>query len=125
MATRLRNSTARTPAELHPRFRILHRSQVALGPGKIDLLERIEATGSIGEAAAGMSMSYMRAWTLIRVMNASFRDPVVSTERGGRSGGGAQLTETGRAVVAAYRDLEQRSLAATTTPWRRLQALLK
>ncbi len=125
MATRPRNSTARTRAELHPRFRILHRSQVALGPGKIDLLERIEATGSIGEAAAGMSMSYMRAWTLIRVMNASFRDPVVSTERGGRLGGGAQLTETGRAVVAAYRDLERRSLAATTTPWRRLQALLK
>ena len=125
MATRSRSNSRSKLPELHPRFRVLHRKQVALGPGKVELLERIASTGSISEAAAGMSMSYMRAWTLVRIMNSSFQSPLVSTERGGRAGGGAQLTETGEAVVAAYRDLERRSLAATTTPWKRIQSLLR
>jgi molybdate transport system regulatory protein len=125
MATHPRSSPSRKEAKLNPRFRVTHRHQVALGPGKVELLERIASTGSIREAAAGMKMSYMRAWTLIRVMNSSFRSPVVSTERGGRAGGGAGLTETGKAVVAAYRDLEQRSLAAVAAPWSLLQSLLR
>lgn len=125
MATRSSRVSQSKVPELHPRFRVLHRGQVALGPGKVELLERIASTGSIREAAARMSMSYMRAWTLIRVMNASFQSPVVTTERGGSAGGGARLTKTGESVVAAYRSLERRSLATTTPSWRKLQRLLR
>ena len=63
-----------------------------IGPGKIRLLELIEATGSISAAGRAMAMSYRRAWLLVESLNTSFREPVVAAQSGGRHGGGAQLT---------------------------------
>jgi len=51
---------------LRPRFRVQRGLDVALGPGKVDLLELIGRTGSIAEAAKRMEMSYMRAWKLVK-----------------------------------------------------------
>src|SRR5262245_28109969 len=62
---------------LIPRMRVLCGEEVALGPGKADLLGWISKTRSIREAARKMDMSYMRAWQLIKAMNACFREPVV------------------------------------------------
>ncbi|MCB1386803.1 MAG: winged helix-turn-helix domain-containing protein [Nitratireductor sp.] len=76
------------------------------GPGKADLLEHIEKTGSIAAAGRAMGMSYKRAWMLVETMNALFAEPLVSSNRGGSEGGGAALTQTGRAVLAHYRALE-------------------
>ena len=73
------------------------------GPGKADLLEAIERTGSISEAARSMRMSYRRAWLLVDSSNRLFRRPVVTAGPGGRSGGGASLTPFGRDVVRRYR----------------------
>lgn len=84
-----------------------------LGPGKVDLLEGIAETGSISAAGRRMRMSYMRAWTLVGVMNAMFREPLVLSSRGGAEHGGAELTETGREVLALYRRLQDRAVAAT------------
>ena len=83
---------------LSPRFRIMQGGKIALGPGKADLLRFVMETGSIGEAAKRMAMSYMRAWSLIQTMNACFKEPVVETVRGGSERGGAELTATGRRV---------------------------
>lgn len=77
-----------------------------LGPGKVALLEAIEAAGSITGAARAMGMSYRRAWLLLDATNAMFRTPVVETAHGGRQGGGAQVTDFGREVVARYRSVE-------------------
>lgn len=88
-----------------PRLRILAGSAIALGPGKADLLEAIEATGSISAAARQMGMSYRRAWLLVHTMNECFRSPLVAAEKGGPEGGGARLTSTGREVLAHYREL--------------------
>ena len=41
----------------------------------------------------------MRAWTLIRTMNATFRSPLVEKERGGPAKGGAHLTPRGRKML--------------------------
>jgi molybdate transport system regulatory protein len=79
-----------------------------LGPGKIDLLERIERLGSISAAARDMSMSYRQAWLLVATMNQKFREPLVATSQGGRRGGGTRLTATGRKVVDCYRSLVSR-----------------
>jgi molybdate transport system regulatory protein len=98
---------------VHLRFRIICGKEVALGPGKTDLLELIEETGSIGRAASRMKMSYMRAWSLVQTMNRSFKKPLVLTTHGGARGGGAELTETGRRILALYRRLESRASAAT------------
>src|ERR1039458_6594506 len=50
---------------VHPRFRILRGGDIALGPGKVELLALIGQTGSINKAARRMGMSYMRAWSLV------------------------------------------------------------
>lgn len=83
-----------------------------LGPGKADLLEGIAETGSISAAGKRMGMSYKRAWGLVEGLNAMFRDPLVSASRGGAGHGGAELTETGRQVLALYRAMQAKAGAA-------------
>ena len=79
-----------------------------LGPGKIDLLERIDRLGSISAAARDMRMSYRQAWMLVETINEKFREPLVTTHQGGRRGGGTRLTPTGRKVVDCYRSMLSR-----------------
>ncbi len=117
-----------TPApvsRLCPRIRVLCGEQIALGPGKVDLLEVVAETGSIREAAERMGMSYMRAWTLIRTMNACFKKPLIAAVRGGRAHGGAALTDSGRKTLRLYRLMEDDCLEATTARWKQLRSLLR
>lgn len=82
--------------------RLLQYNDIALGPGKVRLLAAIHDTGSISGAARQMGMSYRRAWVLVETMNHCFSTALVSTSTGGRSGGGAQLTEAGVQVMEVY-----------------------
>lgn len=84
----------------------------SIGPGKVRLLELIDAQGSIRRAGSELKMSYARAWNLIQDLNAIFGAPVVSASSGGRSGGGARLTALGRDVAAAYRAAERKAAKA-------------
>lgn len=84
-----------------------------LGPGKIDLLERICIHGSIAAAGRSMGMSYRRAWHLVSELNELFEHPLVEKHHGGKAGGGAVLTDHGRHVVAAYRDAERAAREAS------------
>jgi molybdate transport system regulatory protein len=84
----------------------------AIGPGKIRLLELIDAEGSISAAGRAMAMSYRRAWLLVDNLNRCFREPVVAAQTGGAKGGGAALTTLGRAVVRHYRAIEEEAAAA-------------
>ena len=59
-------------AEFRLGLRLLLGDEIALGPGKAELIERIARTGSISAAAREMGMSYTRAWKLVRTMNACF-----------------------------------------------------
>jgi molybdate transport system regulatory protein len=95
-----------TAIELKPR--LVKGGERALGPGKADLLELIETTGSISAAARKLSMSYSRAWTLVDAMNQAFKTPLVEAAPGGKAGGGARVTDTGRIVVKRYRALQAR-----------------
>ena len=89
------------------RLRIHRGDDIAVGPGKVDLLEAIGATGSISGAARSLGMSYRRAWLLVDTMNRCFRTPVVQAEAGGKRGGGAQLTPLGAEVIRRYRRIER------------------
>ena len=110
---------------LSPRFRISCGREIALGPGKAELLQHVAETGSIGKAASRMKMSYMRAWTLIGTMNRCFREPLIRAARGGEGGGGAELTETGRKILALYRQLESQAARSTRATWKEIQSCLK
>ena len=105
-------------------MRIVSGNTIAFGPGKAELLALVGETGSIGEAAKRMGMSYMRAWSLVQTMNKCFVDPVVIAARGGNRHGGAALTETGRKVLALYRRMEAASLKASRKDWASFQKLL-
>jgi len=120
-----KKSASTGSTSLQPRFRIMSGKEIAFGPGKAELLQFVAEAGSIGKAASRMNMSYMRAWSLIRTMNACFKGPVVAALRGGRKHGGAELTETGRRVLESYRRMEKAGLRAARTDWRALQKLLR
>lgn len=74
-----------------------------LGYGRVTLLERIGEHGSISSAARSMEMSYRKAWLLVDSMNRQSRQPLVVTATGGKCGGGARLTETGRQAIILFR----------------------
>ena len=71
-----------------------------LGPGKLRLLQNIDKHGSISAAGRAMNMSYRQAWSLVDQLNQAFSEPVVMSQTGGKSGGGAALTEFGKLLIA-------------------------
>lgn len=82
--------------------------EIAMGPGKADLLDAIIREGSISAAARAMDMSYRRAWLLVDAMNRCWAEPLVETSPGSAKGGGAKLTVLGTAVLQHYRALQDR-----------------
>ncbi len=80
-----------------------------LGPGKMQLLEAIDRHGSIAAAARAMGMAYPNAWKLVDSLNRHFKEPLVTRSMGGRGGGGAVLTDTGRAVLGIFRSVEAKA----------------
>jgi molybdate transport system regulatory protein len=112
-------------AEIQPRFRVVHGRDIALGPGKVELLEHVAQSGSIAEAAKRMGMSYMRAWKLIKTMERCFREPLILVSRGGARHGGAELTANGRHVLKLYRAMENASLTATANLRRQITRRLR
>lgn len=78
------------------------------GPGPMELLEKIEETGSISNAAKAMNMSYKKAWELINHLNGQTNSPVVVPQAGGEKGGGSTLTPEGVELIKYYKDLRKR-----------------
>lgn len=107
-----------------PRLRILLGAEIAMGPGKADLLDAIARTGSISAAAREMNMSYRRAWLLVDTMNHCFRSPLVEAAKGGSGGGGARITELGQDVLARYRAMEVKAAASVAAEMRAFTRLL-
>lgn len=113
---------AAVPARVRPRIRIVRDDDtIVLGPGKADLLDAIARHGSIRAAAEELEMSYMRAWTLVRTMNAEFRTPLVEKVRGGAAQGGARLTKRGERVLRLYREMEEQAERAIAALWKKLR----
>ena len=106
------------------RLRITKGEAIAVGPGKIALLEAVAATGSITAAARQLGMSYRRAWLLLDTMNRCFDEPLTDAEAGGSRGGGTSLTPLGAEVVRRYRRIEAAAAKAGAAEIRAFLALL-
>ena len=115
----------RHPDRVGLHVRVVLGGEVALGPGKAELLEGIAETGSIAAAGRRMGMSYKRAWTLVEAMNAMFAAPLVDAVKGGAGGGGASLTPLGSRILAAYRTVEERAAAACAAELATMQHALR
>lgn len=97
-------STARPRLKL--KLQIYCGDEIAMGPGKADLLEAIAREGSISGAGRAMGMSYRRTWLLVDTMNRCWDMPLVETAMGGKQGGGARVSELGKSVLRQYRALQ-------------------
>jgi molybdate transport system regulatory protein len=98
---------ARTAAPGLTHLRVTLTDEFYVGPGRADLLQFIDETGSISAAGKRMGMSYKRAWSLVQALNEGFGAPLVEASRGGSGQGGAVLTEDGHAVLRHYRAMEE------------------
>lgn len=105
------------------RPRLFLGTELLIGPGKIDLLRAVQATGSISAAASGMG--YKRAWTLLDEVRQACGAEVIASSAGGSGGGGATLTALGRALLAHYEAIEAACAAASAPHLKRLGRLLK
>jgi molybdate transport system regulatory protein len=81
------------------------------GPGRSELLERIDQTGSINQAAKQMHMSYKKAWEMIAALNTQAKRPLVILHAGGERGGGSEITNEARELIAFHRLLRERFTA--------------
>jgi molybdate transport system regulatory protein len=106
-------------------MRIRKGEHIAVGPGKIALLEAVRENGSISAAARSLGMSYRRAWLLIDELNRSLKSPATISEQGGQSGGGCVLTPVGEDIVRLYRDVERIADSACAEQIAALTSLLK
>jgi len=96
--------------------------EIAMGPGKADLLDAIMREGSISAAGRAMEMSYRRTWLLVDTMNRCWVEPLVATNPGNARGGGAQVTAFGRSVLSHYRALQDCISTAAACPDREVLA---
>ena len=106
------------------RLRITAGDAIAIGPGKIALIEAIAKTGSITSAAKSLDMSYRRAWLLLDDLNRALKKPAVDSAKGGPHGGGSQVTEAGLQLVALYRGIEAKAAQTCRAEMSRLMRML-
>lgn len=106
------------------KIRLHHHDNIAFGPGKADLLDAIKEQGSISAAGRSMGMSYKRAWDLVQTMNQSFKEPLVTTSKGGSQKGGAFVTPTGEKILQQYREAQAIADMATTEQLKTLSTFL-
>ncbi len=89
------------------RFWISKSEHSFLGKGRIELLLLIEETGSITKAAKMMKMSYKAAWDSVDTMNNLSEFPLVKRVKGGKGGGGTELTPYAKELITTYKVLQE------------------
>lgn len=111
---------------LKVKLQLLCGDEIAMGPGKADLLEAIAREGSISGAGRALGMSYRRAWLLVDAMNRCWQGPLVATTPGGAAKGGARLTELGARVLERYLALVEMAAGVRDgRAWSELQDLMR
>ncbi len=78
------------------------------GRGRRLLLEAIDAHGSINSAAKEVGISYRKAWSHVKAMEARLGTTLVTRQTGGKNGGGAVLTGEARAFLKKFEHVENK-----------------
>jgi len=99
-----------TPAPRHrPSFKLWLETDegMVFGPGLYRLLRKVSEVGTLKASAEGLGMSYRFAWGLIHEAEDKIGQPLVTSHKGGRSGGGGvELTEVGRQFLKEFSHVE-------------------
>jgi len=78
-----------------------------LGNGKFELIDYIDQLGSLKAAADKMSISYRKAWGMMREAEEKLGFCLTDKHRGGQHGGNSVLTAEGKILIEAYKELLQ------------------
>ena len=81
------------------------------GPGRAELLQHIQATGSINKAAKAMKISYKKAWGMVAALNEQATKPMVISKTGGEEGGGSIITKEAKELIEFHKNLKEKFLS--------------
>lgn len=81
--------------------------EVVLSEWRVQLLQAIDAAGSISGAAQQLDIPYRLAWERVHEMERALGQPLVDAQVGGAGGGGATLTPLARDYVRRWLEFRQ------------------
>lgn len=87
-------------------LRLLENERKFFGPGVVQLLEEVSARGSLRSAAISMGMAYSKAWSILKHAEEVLGFSLIDSKKGGKNGGGAVVTQEGRAFLERYRKFD-------------------
>jgi molybdate transport system regulatory protein len=73
------------------------------GDGPLDILYRVERTGSLRQAAEEINMSYSLAWNLIKDLEERLGFKLLERKIGGERGGGSEITQGARELMIKFK----------------------
>lgn len=85
-----------------------HGGEKFYGPGPNELIKHIQKEGSLSKAANLMNMSYKKGWDLVQRLNSDSQEPWVILKKGGKHGGGAEITPYAVEAIQEYEKLQQK-----------------
>ncbi len=108
---RQENKLVKLPGEIKLRSHhwiVDENNQIVMGRGRMEILERIEQTGSINQAAKQMKMSYKGVWSKIKSTEKHLKIKVVHSDKKT----GSRLTKEGKLLLEKYKLLTQKCISA-------------
>jgi len=82
--------------------------RIIIGEGRMKILEHVENTGSINQAAKMMKMSYKAVWSKIKFTEKHLNANIVRSDKKT----GSRLTREGKALLEKYRLLKKECMMA-------------
>jgi molybdate transport system regulatory protein len=83
-------------------------NNIIIGKGRMEILENIERTGSINQAAKMMKMSYKAVWSKIKTTEKYLNTKLVHADRKE----GSHLSREGRELLEKYKKLKSECTVA-------------
>jgi molybdate transport system regulatory protein len=91
------------PLEIRSKIWIERRGEVVLSEWRVELLEAIEAHGSLSRAAEALDIPYRTAWERVKATEGEVGFRLLDSESGGADGGGSRLTPEARDLCRRFR----------------------
>jgi molybdate transport system regulatory protein len=84
--------------------------EYVFGHGICSILEAVETTGNIKDAAAHLEKSYRYVWSRIKEAEQALGESLVAARVGGADSNRSSLTPLASQLIAQYRTLRQRMI---------------
>ena len=101
----MRNDSERgiPPMSVRSKIWIERGDDVVLSEWRVELLEAIDANGSLSRAAEALDVPYRTAWERVKATEAELGVRLLDSESGGADGGGSRLTPEARDLCRRFR----------------------